>query len=427
VADRLKGFVPNADVLHVDAPRRGLRRLASAGAVLLVAVLLGQGVPGLAAADSVAAAREDADRLRTELADLRDRSAAAIARLEQAEYEVGLAVGRSATLTTELDAAKDEAGGTDRQLSRRVSALYRSGGTLGMWASLLEARDPADFAARKINVDKVVASDARLRTEAQDGAGRVAVLEEEARQVTSDKIRATAVAEAQAAELGDLLARQQLALGRADAKVRQLVEEERRRAAAAELARLAAEQEAAARARAAALAAEQAAAQAAAPPGTPGAAVTSRLRPGVGSDPGRSTDVYIGPAGSCPLGPVHSFTDTWHAPRSGGRKHQGQDLFAPYGAPAYAVVDGVIERWSNGKLGGIALWLRGNDGTRYYYAHNVSNVAQPGARVRAGQLVAYVGTTGNAATTPPHIHFEAHPPSAGGARNPYPWLRALCG
>jgi murein DD-endopeptidase MepM/ murein hydrolase activator NlpD len=125
---------------------------------------------------------------------------------------------------------------------------------------------------------------------------------------------------------------------------------------------------------------------------------------------------------------VHSFTDTWHAPRSGGRKHQGTDVFAPYGSPAYAVVDGVVERWSTGGLGGIALWLRGDDGARYYYAHNVSNVAPPGSRVKAGQLVAYVGTTGNAATTPPHIHFEAHPPPGrSGARNPYPWLRSLCG
>ncbi len=91
------------------------------------------------------------------------------------------------------------------------------------------------------------------------------------------------------------------------------------------------------------------------------------------------------------------------------------------------MVDGVIERWSSGRLGGIALWLRGDDGARYYYAHNTANVAPAGARVQAGQLVAYVGTTGNAATTPPHIHFEAHPAGGSGARNPYPWLAALCG
>jgi murein DD-endopeptidase MepM/ murein hydrolase activator NlpD len=152
------------------------------------------------------------------------------------------------------------------------------------------------------------------------------------------------------------------------------------------------------------------------------------LRPGVGSDPAHSRDPYAGPPGACPVGPVHSFTDTWHAPRSGGRHHQGTDVFAPWGSAAYAVVDGVIERWSDGGLGGLAVWLRGDDGTRYYYAHNAQNVAQPGARVRAGQLIAYVGKTGNAETTPAHIHFEARPPYAGGASlNPYPWLAALCG
>jgi murein DD-endopeptidase MepM/ murein hydrolase activator NlpD len=140
-----------------------------------------------------------------------------------------------------------------------------------------------------------------------------------------------------------------------------------------------------------------------------------------------STAPYIGSMGACPVGTVHSFTDTWGAPRSGGRRHQGTDVFAPYGSPAYAVVNGVIEKWSTGGLGGIALWLRGDDGSRYYYAHNAANVAQPGQRVRAGEFIAYVGTTGNAATTPPHIHFEAHPPQGGGARNPYPWLAALCG
>ncbi|HWG95218.1 MAG TPA: M23 family metallopeptidase, partial [Mycobacteriales bacterium] len=267
-----------------------------------------------------------------------------------------------------------------------------------------QPRGAADFAARKANVDKVVATDARLRAVAVDGAGRVAALEAEARDAAAEQIRATAVAEGHAAEIADLLAQQTRALEQADVRVRALLDQERRAAVARELARLAA---------------EQAAARAAA--GQP------VLRAGVGADPTGSRDVYVGPRGACPVGAVHSFTDTWHAPRSGGRKHQGTDVFAPYGAPAYAVVDGVVERWGSGGLGGISLWIRGDDGARYYYAHNVSNVAAPGSRVRAGDLVAYVGTTGNAATTPPHIHFEAHPPGGGGARNPYPWLRALCG
>ena len=394
--------------------RTGLRRAASATAVLVASVVLAQGVPGAASAEpaGITQARSEAAQLRAELTDLQQRSAAAIVALEQAEDELGQAVARSTRLGHELEAARATAGGSDRQLQRRVSALYRAGGTLGVWASLLQARDPADFAARKANVDTVVATDAALRDEAVDGAGRVAALEEQARQATADTVRATGIAETHAAEIGDLLARQQAAIERADDRVRALVEQERRAQAQRDLERLLAEMEAQRAARAAARAAA--------------AASASGLRPGVGSDPGESNDPYVGPAGACPVGPVHSFTDTWHAPRSGGRKHQGTDVFAPYGSPAYAVVDGVVDKWSTGGLGGIALWITGDNGDRYYYAHNVSNVARVGERVKAGQLVAYVGTTGNAATTPPHIHFEAHP-GGGSARNPYPWLRALCG
>lgn len=400
--------MPAADVHQVGRLRASARRATSAAVVLVVAGLLGYGLPA-SAAESVTGARSDAARLRAELADLRERSAAAIHHLEEAEHELGFAVARSVTLGHELEAARDLAGGTDLQLQRRVSALYRAGGSIGVYASLLQARDPADFAARKANVDKVVATDSLLRLQAQDGAGRVAELEEQARAATADQIRASAVAEAQATDIADLLAQQQAAIARADATVQALVEAERREAAARELARLVAEQRGRAAARAAAGAASPA------------------LQPGVGSDPGSSNDPYLGSAGYCPVGPVHSFTDTWHAARSGGRKHQGSDVFAPYGSPGYAVVDGVIDKWSSGGLGGVALWLRADNGDRYYYAHNVSNVAQVGQRVRAGQLIAYVGTTGNAATTPAHIHFEAHPAAGGGAQNPYPWLRSLCG
>jgi peptidoglycan LD-endopeptidase LytH len=407
-----------------------LRPLASGVGVLLASLVLAQGAVVPASADDLAAARADAARLSAELDELRAASDQAIVSLEAAEDALGLAVGRSAVLARELDAARARAGGSDQQLSRRVSALYRSGGSIGVWVSLLDASSPADLAARKANVDKVVALDARRRDESAAGASQVAALEDQARQAASDQISATGAAEAHAAELNDLMARQEQALDRAGQRVRDLVEQQRRAAAAAAAAALAREQAARLAAEQAALAAEQAARageQAAA--GGPlttgdGGVAPSRVQPG-GLTPAGS--VYVGPAGVCPVGSAHSFTDTWLAPRSGGRQHQGTDVFAPYGAPAYAVVDGVIERWGNGGLGGITLWLRGDDGARYYYAHNAANFAPAGSRVRAGDVIAYVGTTGNAATTPPHIHFEAHPPGAGRAMNPYPWLAALCG
>ena len=129
-------------------------------------------------------------------------------------------------------------------------------------------------------------------------------------------------------------------------------------------------------------------------------------------------------AGTCPV-PAASFTDTWGAPRGGGRRHQGTDLMAPAGTPAYAVASGIVKT-SSGGAGGISLYLRAVDGNTYYYAHNSSNVARNGQRVDAGQLIARVGSSGNASASAPHVHFEVQP---GGGRsiNPYPFLRRICG
>lgn len=121
------------------------------------------------------------------------------------------------------------------------------------------------------------------------------------------------------------------------------------------------------------------------------------------------------------------FRDTWGAPRSGGRRHKGTDVFAAYRAPVYAITSGVVHRHSNSGLGGIGLYLRGDDGNIYYYAHldSIDPTARVGARVTAGELVGRNGYTGNASRSAPHVHFELHP-GGGAAINPYPWLAAAC-
>ena len=400
---------------------RSLRPLVAAVGLLGATVSLVQ-VPASAAAppavQSLSDERAEAERLRATLTDLRTRSGQSILLLEQAETALGTAVTRSVALSRELDDARADARGSERRLDRRVAALYRSGGTVGLWTTLLDARTPYELASRKANLDAVVASDARLRSRAEQGSDRLAGLEQQARDGAAERVRAAQVAEQQTAALAASMAEQQALLSGATERVRQLVEEQRR-AAAAEAARRRAVQQA--QARPAAFASQLAQAAQAGPSGpltTGGTPSTGTLTVPVGL-------AYAGPAGACPVAPVHSFTDTWGAPRSGGRKHQGTDVFAPYGSPAYAVVDGVIDKVGNGGLGGITLWLRGDDGDRYYYAHNAANIAQLGQRVRAGEQIAYVGTTGNASTTPPHIHFEAHF-RGGRASNPYPWLAALC-
>jgi murein DD-endopeptidase MepM/ murein hydrolase activator NlpD len=125
-------------------------------------------------------------------------------------------------------------------------------------------------------------------------------------------------------------------------------------------------------------------------------------------------------AGRCPV-PNASFTDTWGAARSGGRGHKGTDLLAPYGSPVYAVAAGRI-RSAYSSSGGISLYLDADNGETYFYAHNSANVVRSG-RVAAGQLIARVGSTGNAGGTN-HVHFERE--VGGRSVNPYTFVRRLC-
>lgn len=120
------------------------------------------------------------------------------------------------------------------------------------------------------------------------------------------------------------------------------------------------------------------------------------------------------------------LTDTWQAARSGGRKHEGIDIFAPRGTPVHSATEGIVMRVGTNRLGGQVVWVLGPGGQRHYYAHldRFADVSR-GTRVRAGTVLGYVGTTGNAAGTPPHLHYGIY--EASGAINPYPVLRIAGG
>jgi len=135
------------------------------------------------------------------------------------------------------------------------------------------------------------------------------------------------------------------------------------------------------------------------------------------------------PSGSmaCPVNGASSFTDTWGAPRSGGRVHQGVDMIAARGTPLVAIESGYIKRMGNGGLGGITIWLTGESGDQYYYAHldSWAEGISVGQAVTVGELIGSVGNTGNAQYTVPHLHFEYHP-GGGAAVNPTPLVSSLC-
>lgn len=131
---------------------------------------------------------------------------------------------------------------------------------------------------------------------------------------------------------------------------------------------------------------------------------------------------------ACPVAGEVSFTDTYGAARSGGRSHEGVDMFAAEGTPLVAVTDGTTFLVENvdDDIGGISLWIRAVNGDTYYYAHNAMNVVTTdGVRVRAGEVIALVGRTGNAYGTSPHLHFEAHP-GGGEPANPTLLVAQLC-
>lgn len=139
---------------------------------------------------------------------------------------------------------------------------------------------------------------------------------------------------------------------------------------------------------------------------------------------------------------AHGYTNDWGFARSGmSTGHQGTDIFASKGTPLIAVVDGTIgTMFGNSGRGGYRLWVEGDNGFNYYYAH-LNNDAPgtndgsggpatayapgivPGVHVTAGQVIAYSGNSGEAETTPPHLHFGI---TNGGENyiNPYPYLKA---
>jgi murein DD-endopeptidase MepM/ murein hydrolase activator NlpD len=330
---------------------------------LAVLGLLLAGVPALQAAPL-----EDARRRQRALkADLQT----ATAELQAAEAALAKATDQLAYDKDQLEAADRQASGARAALAGQAAAMYRTGG-LAIADALLD-QDPALVPGRVEMATVLVTRNAQLIEDAQvAGDAYRSVLG----RVTRGHERARTLRD-QARSAVDRL---EAGLEEAQAVEARLVRLEQRRRAAAKV--------------------------------TP----TPAPAPAGGGS-------ASGP--SCILDRPYSYVDSWGAARSGGRSHQGTDVMAPHGARVYAIVNGVVSRESSSTNGGIQLYLQGDNGIEYFYAHLSGYAVSAGTRVRAGQLVAYNGQTGNARYTAPHVHFEVHP-GGGTPVNPYPYLKRVC-
>ena len=244
----------------------------------------------------------------------------------------------------------------------------------------------------------VLAADSRAAQEAAQGASRsTAALTSELEQATAQLDERTRELQATQEEARDKVSEAQAAVEELDEEI---ADERARRAAAA----------------------RRRAQEAAADTGGDEAASST---PSPSSSGGGSSPVSGGNA--CPVGQPRNYSDTYGAPRSGGRSHLGVDILAPHGTPIYAYESGTITRMDGNALGGISLYLQGANGNLYYYTHlsGYHSGISVGQSVSAGTHIAYVGDTGNAAGIP-HLHWEVQPGGSGNV-NPYPYAYSACG
>lgn len=334
-------------------------RMRTLLALLLVVVL---GFP----ATATAATQTEVQKLQAEIKALQEEAARAEAAYSDAYWRLDATRVEIAKVDAEAQAAQARLNEVTGRLNQRAAEMYKTGGTdyIGI---LLSSDDFDEMLLRFEYVQRVGEQDAGI------------IAEVEALQVTlADK-------HAQLATLEATQAQDAAALNDASAKV-----DAKLKAQQAEYTKLKKELDA--------------------------AIAREKARTG-------TTTAKAGPNGMVfPVAGPCTYSDTWGAARSGGRTHKGTDIMAPEGTPCVAVLSGTV-RISESSLGGKTIWLTADNGWAFYYAHLSGYKVQTGQRVNAGQVIGYVGSTGNAGTTN-HLHFEIHP-GGGAAVNPYPYLRQM--
>jgi peptidoglycan LD-endopeptidase LytH len=440
----------SVSVGRVRTPR--LRAVVVAVAILAVGVSV---VPALADVPVAAQTSDDAAKQAArEIQAARDRANAAAAAFLQAQSDLEVLQDEAAALARDAEELEARVEQLRLDVQALAVARFASSGSTGipLLTGLQAPKDQvqADVLSDVVNnagnssldefefaQKQLGAKQNELEQRQRDVEDQQVVFQElqEAANDEVDRLR-----EIEEQRLTDEAVRRALAAQQA-AMLAQLEEAELRNAEAAARALpnpgVLAAQAAAAEAAAQAAAAADGAEPVDGPGVVPADGVTvSTLAPNTGASGGTSGGrTGTGGAGSAPIGvlngdvyidaivcpmPGSAYGDTWGAPRSGGRRHEGVDMLAPTGTPIFAVVSGTV-RFSQNRLGGNAVSLVGDNGNRYYYAH-LSRYEGTSRRVTQGELIGYNGDTGNA-TGVPHLHFEVRP-GGGLAVNPTPSVRA---
>jgi murein DD-endopeptidase MepM/ murein hydrolase activator NlpD len=340
------------------------------------------------AAPSITGKRAQVRRLQAELARLDQAAGAAAVAHNRALDRLDSARAELAQTARDLAETRRSLKVTRRLLTERIVALYRQDQPTAA-EIVLSGQDLTEAQATLDALAQISRFDARLVSTMRERRAKLDVLKQRrarSRVQAEDASRRSAERRRQ---VQALVARQQRVVSTARADLKALIRQENER-----LARLAAQK-------------------------------SESTRTAVYRGGGGSVELPPGVSHVFPIrGPSH-FSDDWLFSRPGGRYHEGIDLFAAYGTPIVAVANGTLFRVGYNGLGGWRLWLRDTAGTTFYYAHlsSFAPVAREGASVSGGTVIGYVGDSGDARGTSPHVHFEIHP-GGGGPTRPYPHVSA---
>ena len=320
----------------------------------------------LAVAPTATAAQTEVQKLQGQIKELQTASSKAGEAYSDAYWKLDATRVEIARVDAEVSDAQARLTEVNSRLNQRVSEIYRAGGADYM-GILLSSNDFDEMLQRLEYVQRIGQQDADIITDVEELQVALASKHAELESLHATQAQDTAALKAEADRVDAELKSQQ---AQYDKLQKQL---------------------------AAALAAEKARQ--------------------------KRSSVVAGPNGMVfPVAGPCTYTDTWGAARSGGRSHKGTDIMAREGVPVVAVLSGTV-RTSQSSLGGKTIWLTADNGWAFYYAH-LSGYKVTSGRVSAGEVIGYVGSTGNASASAPHLHFEIHP-NGGAAVNPYPYLKKM--